>query len=378
MANQDAVASLVGGSGADRGDLFMVADGMGGHAAGELASQIATDCIPHAYRKQSDLPPPAALKKAIRKANATIHSKGQGDPDLTGMGTTCSCLVMVSGFALIAHVGDSRVYRLRGGKLEQLTADHSLVWEVAKASHVTTDKVPACIPKNYITRSLGPQDTVDVDIEGPHELQAGDVFLVCSDGLNAVVEDNVIGAIIGALPPEEATQTLIDLANLRGGPDNISIVVIAVEADTPDDASDEEPGEPPPLGALARATRAAWNLTGRRIWAMLRGGRPAVVNAPPPMLSGSYGEGPYREVGCLPGEPAAGAIGAVVDELAELEAMPAPHSGPLIDDWQAFRQHRQQAAESLQSGNVDDAVREFAAAIAALMQQVRAGQAASG
>ena len=230
--NQDSIAAAPHPNGEPiRGDAFLiVADGMGAHAAGELASRMATDAIPHAYAKAASESAAEALRGAIREANETIHRKGCSAPEFGGMGTTCSCLVVTQDAALVGHVGDSRVYRLRSGVFEQLTFDHSLVWEMAAASNVSADKVPSCIPKNVITRSLGPHEAVNVDLEGPHKLAAGDVFLLCSDGLCGVVDDQVAGAVLGAMPPDEAAETLVNLANLRGGPDNISVIVARVES----------------------------------------------------------------------------------------------------------------------------------------------------
>src|SRR5262249_6773151 len=126
----------------------------------------------------------------------------------------------------------SRVYRLRGKRLAQLTFDHSLVWEMAAAGHMAEEDVPAYIPKNVITRSLGPHESVNLDLEGPYDASDGDTFLLCSDGLSGQIPDAELGAILHCLSPTEAVQTLVDLANLRGGPDNISVVVARVVGDS--------------------------------------------------------------------------------------------------------------------------------------------------
>src|SRR5262245_16565227 len=246
--NQDSLAVVVTNdvaTWAARGHLLMVADGMGAHAAGELASKLAVDNIPHTYFKLRDLYPPAALRQAIREANATIHAKGQSSIGFQGMGTTCSCLVLLPQGALVAHIGDSRIYRLRGDVLEQLTFDHSLVWEMAAAGQMPQEDVPAYIPKNVITRSLGPHPTVHVDLEGPFSTQSGDAFLICSDGLSGPVNDAEMGAIVECLSPQEAADTLVDLANLRGGPDNISVIVAKVEGIAPQPAATDGPAETP-------------------------------------------------------------------------------------------------------------------------------------
>jgi len=217
----------------DRGHLFMVADGMGAHAAGELASKLAVDNIPHTYHKLADLPAPAAIEKAIHDANTLIHSRGQDNSDFHGMGTTCSVMILLPQGALVAHVGDSRVYRLRNHSFEQLSFDHSLVWEMAASGQMNDESVPDIIPKNVITRSLGPQPQVKVDLEGPLPVQRGDKYLLCSDGLTGPVTDDEIGVILECLPLEEAVATLIDIANLRGGPDNITVVAAHITGDQP-------------------------------------------------------------------------------------------------------------------------------------------------
>src|SRR5262245_57091144 len=246
--NQDSLAVFVTDDVATwvtRGHLLMVADGMGAHAAGELASKLAVDNIPHNYFKLRDLYPPAALRQAIRDANTAIHAKGQSSVGFQGMGTTCSCLVLLPQGALVAHIGDSRVYRLRGDVLEQLTFDHSLVWEMAAAGQMTEADVPAYIPKNVITRSLGPHPSVHIDLEGPYSAESGDRFLICSDGLSGPINDEEIGVLLGCLPPEEAAETLVDLANFRGGPDNISVIVAKVEGIAPQPAATDGPAETP-------------------------------------------------------------------------------------------------------------------------------------
>src|SRR6201990_1151097 len=211
--HQDSLAAVVTNdvaTWATRGHLLMVADGMGAHAAGELASKLAVDNISHTYFKLRDLYPPAALRQAIRDANATIHAQGQSSIGFQGMGTTCSCLVLLPQGALVAHIGDSRIYRLRGDLFEQLTFDHSLVWEMAAAGPMTEADVPSYIPKNVIPRSLGPHASVHIDLEGPYSAESGDKFLICSDGLSGPVTDEEMGVLLSSMPPEDAVETLVD------------------------------------------------------------------------------------------------------------------------------------------------------------------------
>lgn len=228
-----------------RGHLFLVADGMGGHAVGELASKIAADTIPHTYQKLQDGPPPEALKAAVITGNATINARGEMNRDFTRMGTTCTTLVLYPQGAVIAHVGDSRAYRIRADRIEQLTFDHSLQWELLRQGKMSPEEIFRREPRNVITRSLGPQPTVQVDVEGPYPTRPNDVYVLCSDGLTGLVRDEEIGVVARELPPSEACRLLVELANLRGGPDNITVLIVRVGAIPPempqqDDLADDD------------------------------------------------------------------------------------------------------------------------------------------
>ena len=190
---------------------------------------MAADHVPHLYLKHRDLSPPAAVEAAVRGANEEIFRRGQQNIEFHNMGTTCSVLLLLPQGAIAAHVGDSRVYMLRGGELVQLTFDHSLVWEMRAAGQIASgDDATHAIPKNVITRSLGPHPTVNVDLEGPFPIAVGDVFLLCSDGLTGCVTDEEIASAMSYFSPADASQFLVDLANLRGGPDNITVVLAEV------------------------------------------------------------------------------------------------------------------------------------------------------
>jgi protein phosphatase len=259
--NQDALGvSMAGDVGRwrEHGHLFVVADGMGGHAVGEKAAARAARDIPHLVPRYGQEGPAAALRKAYFETNSSIHAIGQENPEFRGLGTTATTLWLRPEGAWVAHVGDSRVYRLRGTVLDQLTFDHSAVWELARQKGVRPDQLPN-VRTNIILRSLGPEPIVEADVEGPYPLLPGDTFLLCSDGLSGQVTDYEIGAILGALPAAEAADFLIELANLRGGPDNITAVIVRVG------------GEPPVPPA---AQRRSW-LSGARqnwpVWSMLAG-----------------------------------------------------------------------------------------------------------
>src|SRR4051812_11989736 len=226
---------------------------MGGHAVGEKASEKAARDIPFIYLKHARDGVIPALRRAFQETNAGIYTVGQQNPEFRGMGTTSTALVLRPEGAWFGHVGDSRAYRVRDGACEQLTFDHSWVWEIARRQGVDPDEL-GDFKKNVIIRSLGPDPEVEVDIEGPHPVRPGDAFLLCSDGLTNVVPPDEIGAVVTALPPDEAAKFLINLANVRGGPDNITALIVRVGETGPEQAPlrDNRPG------VLKRAV-GAWN-----------------------------------------------------------------------------------------------------------------------
>ena len=239
-----------------RGHMFMVADGMGAHAVGELASKLACDNIPHNYNKTKAGPPSEAITKAYKQVGGIIHGKAAANRDFQGMGTTCSTLVLMPEGALIAHVGDSRVYRARQGRIDQLSFDHSLAWELVRRNHLSAEQATKAVPRNVITRSLGPDPNVEVDIEGPHPVEVGDVFLLCSDGLSGPVQDPELGAFAANFRPEDACRYLLHLANLRGGHDNITVVIVRIGPWVEPDSQADLPASP--AGAQANAEKKGW------------------------------------------------------------------------------------------------------------------------
>jgi protein phosphatase len=178
------------------------------------------------------------------------------------MGTTTTALLLRPEGVWIGHVGDSRAYRIRDGQIEQMSFDHSLVWEMARRHGVEPEGLQG-IPSNVIVRSLGPEPLVEVDIEGPHPVQPGDRYLLCSDGLSGQVSNAEIGAIASSLPPAEACRVLIDLANLRGGPDNITALIVQVN---------EKLGTEQPRGrAKAWSARLPWPMAALLLGLLLVG-----------------------------------------------------------------------------------------------------------
>lgn len=232
--NQDSYAVQLAGDVAawqEHGHFFIVADGMGGHAVGELASKMAVDEIPHLFAKLTNQKPlKESMRLAIEEANQKIHRRGKEHREFDRMGTTGTCLCLGPFGAVIGHVGDSRVYRIRHSRIDQLTRDHSLIWELIEQRKVHPRDAEKVLPRNVITRSIGPDATVEVDVEGPLDVQPGDVYVLCSDGLSSLVTDSEIGMVAAELPPADACRMLVNLANLRGGLDNVTTLVIRIGA----------------------------------------------------------------------------------------------------------------------------------------------------
>lgn len=340
-----------------RGHVFLVADGMGGHAAGELASKIAADNIPHTYSKLAN-PPPAAIIKSIKDANSQIHSRGKSSVDFHGMGTTCSSLVLLPQGALVAHVGDSRVYRLRPDRvLEQLSFDHSLAWEMLARGKVSESQVALLVRKNIITRSLGSAPEVEVDLEGPFPVFPGDTFLVCSDGLSGQVEDQEIGSTLASMEPEEAVRALIHLAILRGGPDNITAIVVKVKGPL----TSSKPLEPLPVptpDVTGRGKPAPAGLFG---WlGKVFGGGGATPTAV------RFGKGPYRVYSCNSDDKFSLTLASLVNELRE-----AADDEKWSVDWNRFNNHCDLATKSAAEQNHPNAIREYCLAMSYMMSELR-------
>lgn len=391
--NQDAHATLLAGDEQqwqERGHLFLVADGMGAHAVGELASELAAGIIPHTYHKQAAQSGVPSLRKAFIEANATIHAKGQQNPEFSGMGTTTTALLLRPDGVWIGHVGDSRAYRIRNSRIEQMSFDHSLVWEMARRHGVDPDGLQG-IPSNVIVRSLGPEPLVEVDIEGPHPVQAGDIYLLCSDGLSGQVSDTEIGAIASALPPAEACRALVGLANLRGGPDNITVLIVQVK---------DKPGSVAPLGrGSVWDLRLPWPMAALLLGVFLAAGAGLLTTysmyplnlgvfllAGGAIVAGLLGlqatydqekrgltnepESPsppiYRQADCRLEQP-------LVEELARFlnASKQQIQDKQWQADWPAYQLHIEAAEKSASQGDLVEAFREYCRALPLLAQTVQ-------
>jgi len=209
-----------------RGVLFAVADGMGGSRGGEVASRLAIETLTNAWRETQAEDLVSELRAAVEAANRRVYRESTIQPDLSGMGTTCTAAVIRGAELYVAHVGDSRAYLIRGGRIEQLTQDHSLVAQLVRDRQLTPQQARTDPRRNMVTRSVGIGSDVEVDAARVREtLRPGDTIVLCSDGLHGLVTDDEICAAASNGDLDHASDTLIDLAKQRGGYDNITVIL---------------------------------------------------------------------------------------------------------------------------------------------------------
>lgn len=226
--NEDAVGMMEPADAAmrdERGALYVVADGMGGHAAGEVASNLAVERIVQQYYALPWDGPDRTLAAAIQQANAEVHAEGQRNPDRQGMGSTVVAAAVLGDRAIVANVGDSRAYLVHDGRLEQLTVDHSWVAERVADGSITADEAATHPLRNIITRNLGSRPFVEADVE-QRQMTPGDRLLLCSDGLWGVVPEDEIVRIATSGAVGVAGGALVDAANAMGSPDNVTVALV--------------------------------------------------------------------------------------------------------------------------------------------------------
>lgn len=252
--NEDSIDLWVAGK-AGQYVLAVVADGMGGAAAGEEASRIAIDTVrkqltddyhkgPDDYADEDEEYLVDRLVDVIKTANLNITEKAMNNPELKGMGTTMTLAFARQSDLSIVHVGDSRAYQVDGhdGTIRQLTADHSFVQALVDAGHITAEEADNHPMRNVLYRALGQDESVDVDSYSDLRLSIGDRLILCSDGLTLHVKPHEIAdAVMDHRNPEVATQKLLELANTRGGKDNISVIVVTVESASNDETTQAHP-----------------------------------------------------------------------------------------------------------------------------------------
>lgn len=206
--------------------LVAVADGMGGHLGGEVASRLALEVvIALSERGEGELP------ERIVEANRAVLERSLSDREVAGMGTTFTAIEIEGAVGHLAHVGDSRAYRLRGDELTVLTEDHTLVRELVRSGEITDEEARVHPQRSVVTRSVGVDRQLEVD-EGQLDLRAGDRYLLCSDGLTAMVRDEELQEMLShEEDPQDCATRLVDAANGRGGPDNITVVILDIVED---------------------------------------------------------------------------------------------------------------------------------------------------
>ncbi len=221
----------------DRGALFVLADGLGGHAAGEVASRVAVETMLNRWREGSGGQPHQSLRAAVRDANAAVFDAAM-EHGRRGMGTTLTALTLSQREAIIAHVGDSRAYLVRGGHCSQLTADHSRAAEMVRMKLITPEQAANHPARAMLTRSLGGEPAIQIDMI-KHPIENHDALVLCSDGLWDLVSRAEIAEVCAAIgspgfpTPNEAAADLVDLALKRGAPDNITVLVIRITSPLP-------------------------------------------------------------------------------------------------------------------------------------------------
>ena len=224
--NQDFGAVSIADSRAHSG-LMIVADGMGGHRGGATASRLAAETVTDQILSADSSDVANDLRHALTCANARIWSEAQANPDLRGMGTTTSALVIRDGKGWFAHVGDSRIYLVRRDEIRQLTDDHSLVASMVREGLISAQEAENHPRRNVLQRSMGVGEEVDIDVRGPIDLEERDTFIICSDGLHGVVREEEMKQI-ARLPVDDAADEFVRRALERGAPDNVTVIVARV------------------------------------------------------------------------------------------------------------------------------------------------------
>ncbi|MCK5280454.1 MAG: Stp1/IreP family PP2C-type Ser/Thr phosphatase, partial [Cyclobacteriaceae bacterium] len=213
-----------------KGLLFIIADGMGGHVGGKKASQLAVNVVSQVYFSSSSNNIPKCLQRAFKSANSKIYHSSEGELQFKRMGTTCTALVLEKDIAYLAHVGDSRVYRVTHEKIEQLTQDHTQVEEMYRQGILSKEEAKHHPSKSVLIRALGTEPEVEVDSKENIQVKPEEYYVLCSDGLAKVKKDEIMEIIL-ANSPEYACEELISLANQRGGHDNVTVLVIKINKD---------------------------------------------------------------------------------------------------------------------------------------------------
>jgi PPM family protein phosphatase len=211
-----------------RGMAFVVCDGMGGHAAGQIASELATKTFLDVYSNHPGEGTQSALWAGVKAANRFVLDVARSVPSRRGMGTTLSALILLQGKGWVAQVGDSRIYRFRNGTAEQITKDHTWVEEAIATGQISPAEAETHQYRHVLTRAIGTEDNVPADIFS-FDLEAADIYLLCSDGLTNHVSEQEIGSVLAESGPSEAAWRLVSMALVGGGSDNCTVLIVRVD-----------------------------------------------------------------------------------------------------------------------------------------------------
>jgi protein phosphatase len=294
------------------GQLFVVADGMGGHRGGATASRIAGETVKAQYLGSETADVAIALAESLSRANKRIFSEAQANPDLRGMGTTTSALALRGDEAWFAHVGDSRIYLVRGGEIRQLTDDHSLVASMVREGLLTPKEAENHPRRNVLQRSMGVAEDVEIDVRGPIPVQHGDVFVLCSDGLHGLVKEEELKEV-AQLDVDRAADEYLKRSLERGAPDNVTVIVARILRA---DGAAEDTVDDPRLDETQPLSQIDPLLFDETVREQKAATAPAAAVAVPE----------------APAIPAAPAAAVAATPVAATPVVPAPHATEAHDD----------------------------------------------
>ena len=237
--NEDYFGSFSGGF----GNLLVVCDGMGGHKGGEIASRLAVETIKNHFEKlPKEFNPAEEIRNALEEANDSIITTAERDTSLTDMGSTVVLVLFLNDLAYCANLGDSRIYLISDGSIRRFTKDHSLVQQMIDSNMITEEEAKNHPKKNVITKALGIDENLEPDILEPLELKNNYKLVLCTDGLTSTVAEDEILKTVENDTPQNASQKLVDMANERGGTDNITVQVVSFSTEKPADKSQNKSG----------------------------------------------------------------------------------------------------------------------------------------
>lgn len=226
--NEDSYLDIDLNSNGEKGVVMVVADGMGGHRAGDVASRVVIETIKKRILSKNHDPDQESLKDAVIEANNKVFGMSRENSDYSGMGSTCTAILIIRGMAYVAHVGDSRAYLVRNGESFKITSDHTVAEQMRMSGSITSEKARHSPQRHILTNAIGIRQDIDIDVIDSIDTIPDDSYILCSDGLTEYIEDSELANIITQHDPEDACKLLVDIAKQRGGSDNITALIVKV------------------------------------------------------------------------------------------------------------------------------------------------------